>query len=89
MSDDRGLKDIMDRVHTFVSSEFVSDDGKDGLSDKTPLITAGIIDSIGTMRLITFLEQEFGISFAPGEVRVDRLNTLELIASTVQEKQKR
>ena len=31
------------------------------LTDDTPLITSGILDSIATLKLVTFLEERFGI----------------------------
>jgi acyl carrier protein len=63
-------------------------DGADAseLTDDMPLITGGILDSISTVMLVSFLEKEFGVEFQAHEMGVDHLNTIDLIVSTVQSK---
>jgi acyl carrier protein len=58
------------------------------LQSDTPLITGGILDSIATLKLVAFLEEQFGISVAAHEADVDHLNTIHDIASLVESKQK-
>ena len=55
-------------------------------SDSMPLITSGLIDSIGMVSLIRFLEDHFQIRFGPREVDADSLDTLERIESVVSRK---
>ena len=46
----------------------------DKLTDTTPLFTSGLLDSIASLQLVTFLEQEFGIKVAAHEVvRADQV----------------
>lgn len=56
------------------------------LSDDTPLITGGILDSISTVMLVSFLEKQFNVEFQAHEMGVDHLDTVDLIVSTVQGK---
>jgi acyl carrier protein len=60
----------------------------DSLAEDRPLITGGLIDSITTVSLITFLEQQFGVSFEAHEIGVDYLDTVRDIAATVARKQR-
>ena len=53
------------------------------LDESTPLITSGILDSIGTVRLVSFLEEQFGVQLDAHEIGVDHLNTLTQIAQLV------
>ena len=39
-------------------------------------MTTGILDSIAVLKVVTFLEEKFGISIEPHEAVVDNLNTL-------------
>ena len=41
-----------------------------------PLMTTGIFDSIAVFKVVTFLENEFGITIEPHEAVVENLNTL-------------
>lgn len=59
----------------------------DTLDDTTPLITGGVLDSIATVKLIAFLEEEYGVQIEPHEMNADYLNFLPDIASLVEERQ--
>ncbi len=56
------------------------------LTETTPLVTGGILDSVSTLQFIAFLEQEFHIEFQPQEIDQDNLNTIQRIAEFVQSK---
>ncbi len=75
----------MAKISTFILEEFLPGEDPNELTDSTPLITSSILDSIATLKLVTFLEQTFGISIAAHEADVEHLNTiadiLELVAS--------
>jgi len=46
------------------------------LTDTTPLMTTGILDSIAVLKVVTFLENQFGLVVQPHEAVVENLNTL-------------
>ena len=80
---------IHDTVKSFILTEFLPDEDPDALEDSTPLITTGILDSIATLKLVAFLEQQFGIQIQAHEAGVDHLNTLSDIARLVASKKGR
>jgi acyl carrier protein len=87
MSDATGhATGIRNTVRNFILEEFLQGANADELRDDTSLVTSGILDSLATVRLVAFLEEQYGIRVAPHEVSVDHLDTLELIAALVQEK---
>ena len=49
------MSEISDRIRTFISSELMFEDNSATLSDDTPLL-GGVIDSLGLMQLISFIE---------------------------------
>lgn len=63
-----------------------NDDGQ--LTDDTPLITSRVMDSIIALKMVSFLEENFGIEFEAHEVDQDNLDTIGKIAAFVQSKMK-
>lgn len=73
-------------VKDYILREFLPGEDPNELTDSTPLITSGILDSIRTLKLVSFLEETFSISLAAHETDAEHLNTIALIAALVQSK---
>jgi acyl carrier protein len=56
------------------------------LTDTTPLISTGILDSIAVLKLVTFLEGHFGIMLEAHETDAEHLNTITEITRLVETK---
>jgi acyl carrier protein len=69
-------EDIKSTVKTFILSEYLPGEDPAALTDTTPLLTTGILDSIAILKIVTFLEDQFGIVIQPHEAVVENLNTL-------------
>lgn len=80
------MEDIKTAIKTFILKEFLPGENPDELTDTTPLITGGILDSLATLKLVTFMEERFKISLQAHETGVDYLNTISDIAELVQSK---
>jgi acyl carrier protein len=78
--------EIHDKVKTYILSEFLPGEDPDELADDTSLMTSGILDSLATLKLVTFLEEEFDIAVEAHEADADNLDTLELIVALVHNK---
>ena len=76
-------QDIHDSVKTFILTQFLPGEDPEELADDTPLMTTGILDSLATLKLVTFLEQEFEITVEAHEADAENLNTIELIVNLV------
>lgn len=79
-------EEIVSQVKQFVLERFLPGENPSALTDSTPLISGGILDSLGTLELVSFLEEKFGFQLEAHEVDADRLNTLSLIAGLVESK---
>ena len=77
---------IHDKVKTFILKEFLEGEDPDELTGDTPLITSGIIDSIATLKLVSYLESEFDINVQAHEADSENLDTLEDITRLVTSK---
>ena len=80
------MQEIKDTLRSYILVEFLPGEQPDALTDSTPLITGGILDSIATLKLVTFLEQQFRIELQPHETDPDFLDTIDNIATLVQSK---
>jgi acyl carrier protein len=79
-------QDIVDTVRNFVLTQFLPGEDPDELANDTPLMTTGILDSLATLKLVTFLEQEFEITIEAHEADAENLNTIDLIVDLVNAK---
>lgn len=70
-------------IKAFLMEEFLPGEDPQTLTDSTPLITGGVLDSISTVKLVAFLEERFGVEFQAHEMSPDHLDTLREITSTV------
>ena len=81
----------MDTVSTtirrFILCTHLPGESPDTLSDDTPLQTSGILDSLATVGLISFLEKQFHIELDVYDTAIERFDTIRDIASTVVGKQ--
>jgi acyl carrier protein len=77
---------MKETIKAFILKEFLPGESSDALADDTPLITGGILDSLATLRLVAFLEEEFGIELEAHEADRDHLDTIADIASLVEGK---
>jgi len=58
-----------------------------GLDSNTLLLENGVVDSIGVLELVGFLETEFGVAVADEDLNADNFRTVAQIGAFVQAKQ--
>ncbi|QEH32992.1 D-alanine--poly(phosphoribitol) ligase subunit 2 [Aquisphaera giovannonii] len=80
------MEGIEKTVHAYILDEFLPGEDPAELTDQTPLITGGILDSITTLKLVTFLEDHYNITVEAHEAGVDHLDSIRQIADLVAEK---
>jgi acyl carrier protein len=78
---------IRTAIRDYLLEEFLPGEDPEELSDDTPLISGGVLDSISTLKLVVYLEERFGISLEAHEAGVEHLDTVDRIASLVEQKQ--
>ena len=80
------LQEIQDIIKQYILQEFLPGENPAELTDSTPLITGGILDSLATIKLVVFLEQRFQIKIEAHETMADYLDTITDIAKLVNSK---
>ena len=82
------MEEIQKDVHAFILNEFLPGEDPSELTESTPLITGGILDSITTLKLVVFLEERFNITVEAHEAGVEHLDSIRQIADLISEKRK-
>ena len=80
------MDDVKNTVKEYILAEFLPGESPDELTDSTPLMTGGILNSLATLKLVMFLEERFKIELQSHETDADHMNTIADIASLVQSK---
>jgi acyl carrier protein len=78
--------EIKPAVRQFIAENVLLGVHQTTIDDGTPLVTGGLIDSIGMIGLVAFLEERFQIEFVPREINAHSLNTLEQIDELIRKK---
>lgn len=76
-------EDTKDVLKQFILQEFLPGEDPNELTETTPLITGGILDSIATLKLVMFIEERFGITLQAHETDPDYLDTIAVISNTI------
>lgn len=74
-------------IRNFIQSELVKNQALPSLKDDDNLIETGTIDSLGIMKLITYLEDTFSIRISDDELIPDNFQTIDAISTFVVNKQ--
>ena len=78
--------DIKTVIKDLILKEFLPGEDPSELTDTTPLITGGVLDSIATLKLVMFIEERYGISLQAHEVDPEHLDTISQIAELIRSK---
>jgi len=75
---------VKEKIKNFIVENFLF--GERGLKDDEPLFESGIIDSLGLIKLLAFIDETFNISMNMSEINIEDFNTLNDILKTIQGK---
>jgi len=73
-------------VRQFVLQTLVLDGGRSEVGTDDLLVEEGIIDSMGILTMLTFLEERFGMSVDGDELTPDNFQSIQAIAALVERK---
>ncbi len=74
---------VIDRLRQFLLSELVDAEDVADVAADDNLIGDGIIDSMGAVRLATYLEDEYAIEVGPEDFIVENFRSLSTLAALV------
>ncbi len=77
---------IIQTVRQYLLQTHLPGEDPANLAPTTELLASGILDSLATLELVSFLENQFAITLEAHEVDAANLGTLSAIATMVQSK---
>jgi Acyl carrier protein len=80
------MNEIADTIRRFILTRYLPGESADNLTDTTPLRSSGILDSLATLALISFLEEQFKIEVEAHETDIDNFDRIQDIAAYVERK---
>jgi acyl carrier protein len=73
---------LKDAIRAFIVREYVEDDDRK-ITDSTPLISGGIVDSFSMVSLKRFLERSNGITIPDAVATIEAFDSVDRIAALV------
>lgn len=80
------MDQIASTVKTYILETLLPGEDPAQLTMDTPLMASGILDSLATLELVSFLERQYGIELEAKDMDASRLGTLTDIAKLVNSK---
>lgn len=80
------MEQIRQTVSRFILENILFEDNEDALGHDDSFLEKGIIDSTGVLEVVSFIEEEFGISVDDEELIPDNLDSVNKLARFISEK---
>jgi acyl carrier protein len=71
-------------IKQYLTNELSSDHKSLNLSVDDNLLLGGLVDSLGIMRLVNFIEQSFKIRVPPEDVTIEHFRSIRVIAEYIE-----
>ena len=71
------------KIKDFILTEVNPDLGLSTLDDDEPLIDSGIVDSLGVLRILSFLDESFGIDLSGDEIKLENFKSVRTICDLI------
>ncbi len=75
-----------EKIVAFVNDQISSNQTDEKIEAQDDLLGGGILDSLGMMRLISFIETEFGIKVPPEDMTIENFINIETITGYISSK---
>ena len=77
------MDELKKTIRDYVVKEYLEDGDDREITEQTPLITGGIVDSFSMVSLKRFLERKYGIQIPDAEATPQAFDTVDSIAELV------
>jgi acyl carrier protein len=77
---------IRSTIRSYLLEQFLPDATEASLAGDTPLVSSGVLDSLATLQVVSFLEDSFGIKVKARDVSVDNMDTVDTMVRFVLER---
>lgn len=72
------MSEIKDQLREYILATFLPGEDASNLQDDTPLKSSGILDSVSTLKLVSYVEDTFNVTIEPHEAssEFDRIDEI-------------
>lgn len=77
---------MQQKIIKYIEEELASEEIEGGLDATEDLLGSGILDSLGMMKLIAFLEEEFQINVSPEDMTIENFMTVDHVGDYLESK---
>lgn len=81
------MNEFNSKIKEFIMIEVNPDLHLDAIDDDEPLIDSGIIDSLGVLKILAYLDEAFGIDLSAGDIKPQNFRTVRAICDLINQQQ--
>lgn len=75
---------MKDRIAEYIQKDLLQEPTDAGLDTDENLLGSGILDSVGMMSLVVFIETDLGVAVPPEDVTIENFRSIDTIALYVE-----
>lgn len=80
------MGDLKEDLREYILAQFLPGERAANLHDDTPLQTSGIVDSVGMLKMIGFIEKTYGIEVDAHDATPENFERIQDIAAFIESK---
>jgi acyl carrier protein len=77
------MDDVSEQIKHYILTDIASDLNITLLEDDEPLLESGIIDSLGVLKILAFLEESLGLDLTSDQVKMENFKSIRTIREMV------
>lgn len=78
------MDDVSEQIKNFILTDIAADLNLTRLEEDEPLIESGIIDSLGILKILAFLEESLGLDLSSDQVKLENFKSIGTIREMVE-----
>lgn len=75
--------DVKEQIRRYVAENFLFSDNGFELDNDESFLEAGVVDSLGVLELVTFVEENFDVQVADEEIVPDNFDSVDRLADYI------
>jgi len=77
------MNDLSTKIKEFIITEVNPELNLTHIDDGEPLIESGIVDSLGVLKIMSFLDESFGVDLGSEEIKLENFRDVRTICELV------
>jgi acyl carrier protein len=77
---------VKQQIKTYVAENFMFSSNGFDLDEDESFLEAGVVDSLGVLELVTFVEETFAVKVADEEIVPDNFDSVEKLSAYIERK---